>query len=161
MKELFLIFFLVFANSEVAGDALLRLKVNTQKATEYYPMSQCGDSDSCVPWRYWYVYEAEVTNVLSGSFSGTNVTFANIQHAAYVDEYLSDVFVAIKEIPNEELKNQLGVSFYISGFEHSKNLVCFNNKVLEEMESDVAFQEALYIKDDNQSCFVKELLDDE
>ncbi|MBV34538.1 MAG: hypothetical protein CMP47_03665 [Rickettsiales bacterium] len=139
----------------VADSLLLRVKVIDQEYTGYYP--QC---DNCIPASFWYSNKAEVRDVIVGNFKGKFINFGNLQHAKFVDEFVSDVYIILNEFENSKLKKQLGLEYYANGFIFPKELLCIPNNLLETIKDDVQLEEALYIKDSDQSCFIRPTLDD-
>jgi hypothetical protein len=153
IRAFFILLFLLHTQSAVSQSTLLRLKVIEQEYTGYYP--KC---DNCVPVSFWYVNKAEVKDVIVGDFKDKFISFGNLQHAKYVNEYVGDVYVILNEFKDSKLKDKLGVLYYASGFIFAKNLVCFSNDIIDSVKDEV--KDALYIKDSKQSCYIEALLED-
>lgn len=91
---------------------LLVVKVNRTEYTGYYPASGC-DSEECIPVSFWYTHEAEVIDVIKGKYDSPQISFANLQHADYIDEIKNEWYIQLKAISSKELREQLKVKYYV------------------------------------------------
>ncbi len=95
-----------------ADQILLMVKVRKTDYTGYYPSSVC-EADQCIPVSFWYIHEAEVMDVIKGKYEAPQVSFANLQHADYIDEIKNEWYILLQAISNKELKKQLKVNYYV------------------------------------------------
>ncbi|QGX40120.1 hypothetical protein [Permianibacter aggregans] len=94
-------------------EILLVVKVKSVKYTGLYPSTNCK-SDACIPVHFWYVYEAEVLERLNTNLENKNISFANLQHAEYIDDVTRVWYVQLKDISGTRLSQDLGVSYRLT-----------------------------------------------
>lgn len=94
-----------------ADQILLVVKVNHTEFTGYFPSNGC-DSD-CVPFSFWYKYDAKVLSVVKGAYDADRVQFANIQHADFIDEVTREWYVQLKTIEGSDLSEKINVQYAV------------------------------------------------
>lgn len=95
-----------------ADEMLLVVKVKKTEYTGYYPASGCQSAE-CIPVSFWYTHDAEVIDVIKGKYDAPQVSFANLQHADYIDEIKNEWYIQLKAIPSKDLREQLKVEYYV------------------------------------------------
>ncbi len=85
-----------------------------------YSTASCS-ADDCIIMRTWFVYEANVLDVLSGEFNEQEITFANMQHSYYVDEYTQNWYVLLREFDEQSTIDKLRVRYYVIQHESTFN----------------------------------------
>jgi hypothetical protein len=85
----------VTKGAESTPDLTLRVRVQSVKFTDLYPDDPCIDAGDCIPWHFWYKYEAKVLENVSGNWSERRVQFANLQHALYDRKLTRDWMVRL------------------------------------------------------------------
>lgn len=76
--------------------------------TEFYP--DCGQVDDCVPFHFWWRYRGRVKEVVSGSWEQSEIEFAHLQHAQYINKVTKDCYVVL--VPaGDEIRSKVGVPF--------------------------------------------------
>ena len=97
---------------KVSQDQLLLIvKVTDVQYTDYSTAS-CPD-DNCIVVRTWFVYEADVLEVLSGKFDDSKISFANMQHSYYVDEYTNEWYLLINKFDDLSSIEKLKTKYYV------------------------------------------------
>ncbi|GAB1267017.1 hypothetical protein NBRC116493_02700 [Aurantivibrio infirmus] len=89
---------------------LLALRVKSAKYTDYFPY-EC-DPNNCIPFNFWFIYEAEVLDVISGEFSGKEVVFANLQHTYFIKSVTKEWYVLLEEFTNPQTISTLNTKYY-------------------------------------------------
>ena len=90
------------------GSTVLRIEVLDVQFTDFYP--GCGESESCLPFYFWWKYRARVKEVLAGTWSQANVEFAHLQHAQYISKVTKDCYVVMQPAA-EDIERKVGVPF--------------------------------------------------
>ncbi|MBF7074626.1 hypothetical protein ISG33_14565 [Glaciecola sp. MH2013] len=97
---------------EVSQDQmLLVVKVKDVAYTEYSTTS-CPDND-CIVMRTWFVYEADVLEVLHGKYDDSKISFANMQHSYYVDEYTNEWYLLLQQFEDLSSVEKLNTKYYV------------------------------------------------
>ena len=60
---------------------------------------ECGAD--CIPFYYWYKYNAKVKRVVSGEWGASDVQFAHLQHGQYVPAVTNDCYVVLVPAASE------------------------------------------------------------
>lgn len=95
-------------------DLLLVVKVKNTVWTGLYQKSkECEKDNNCIPWRHWYVYEAEILDILNGQFTRKHIKFALLSHADYLKEIKQEWYVQLGPFENIETSNKLDALYYI------------------------------------------------
>ena len=95
-----------------SNQILLVVRVKKTNYTGYYPSSRC-ESEECIPVSFWYTHKADVIDVIKGKYEASEISFANLQHADYIDEIKNEWYILLQAIPSKELKEQLKVNYYV------------------------------------------------
>jgi hypothetical protein len=96
------------------NDLLLVVKVKNSKGTGFYPIDdECEQDENCIIWSNWYVYDAEVLDVLNGQYKSKLIKFALLSHADYIKEIKNEWYVQLNLFENKETSNKLGTLYYI------------------------------------------------
>jgi len=157
MKKIFLFTIAIcYLPISVADEILLRIDVIKQIYTDYYPKCK---GKNCISTHFWFVHEASVKQVITGKYEQSTVKYANLQHANFIDEYVTDIYVILKQIKNKELRKQLGVSYYIKGFHSANKIVCLPTKFVESFKQSNEKLESPYFSSEKESCYLKKWLD--
>lgn len=104
--------------SPESGDLLLVVDVNSVEYTDY-TNATCPTSD-CIVMRTWFLYEAEVLDVLFGDYGAPKITFAKMQHSYYVDEVTKQWYVLLREFKSEDTAETLERKHFVVHHEFSK-----------------------------------------
>ncbi len=100
------------------GEFVLRVTVKDVAYTDWYPA--CAEADDCVPVKFWYKYRARVKQVISGSWSSSEIEFIHLQHGEYLKDILRDCYVVLRPA-SPDLQSKIGVQFEVDELlEHCK-----------------------------------------
>lgn len=99
------------------GDLLLVVDVSSVKYTDYTNTS-CPDSD-CIVMRTWFLYEAEVLDVLFGEYSAPKISFAKMQHSYYVGDVTKQWYVLLREFKSKDTAETLERKHFVIHHEFS------------------------------------------
>lgn len=64
-------------------EVLLRVRVTDVEFTDYYPEGDCPSEAECIEVNFWFRYEANVREVIRGTYERSGVKFARLQHAYF------------------------------------------------------------------------------
>jgi hypothetical protein len=101
------------------GQLLLVVRPTKVDYTDY-STATCS-TDDCIIMRTWFVYEANVLDVLSGEFNEQEIAFANMQHSYYIDEYTQNWYVLLREFDEQSTIDKLRVRYYAIQHESTFN----------------------------------------
>ena len=104
--------------SVAQGDILLVVDVTSVKYTNYTDAS-CPASE-CIVMRSWFLYEAEILDVLIGDYRAPIVKFANMQHSYYIDEVTKKWYVLLREFKSAATAEILERKYFVVQHEFSK-----------------------------------------
>ena len=97
---------------EVApNQILLVVKSKSAVYTDLFPY-EC-DPEKCIPFYFWFVYDAEVLDVLSGNYTDKEVVFVNLQHAYFTKEVTNEWYVLIERFANSDTIRSLNSQYYV------------------------------------------------
>ncbi len=89
-----------------SGAIVLQVAVQSVEFTDLHP--ECGAD--CIPFYYWYKYNAQVKRVVSGEWDAENVQFTHLQHGQYVSMVTDDCYVVLVPAASE-LQDAVGVKY--------------------------------------------------
>ena len=89
-----------------AGAIVLRVSVQSAEFTNVYP--ECGAD--CIPFYYWYKYNAHIKSVVSGGWDKSDVQFTHLQHGQYISSVTNDCYVVLVPAASE-LQDAVGVNY--------------------------------------------------
>ncbi len=162
-RLIYLIIFLVFVSTDVTAEKmLLHVSVKKQQYTDYStPCKTEKNSEfDCIPFYFWYIYNAKVLNIIEGDYKNKKIKFAVLQHGEYQKYYVKDVYVIVEEFENTETINKLKTKYFSNGVIHSNEVVCLPKEFIEPIKEKSKFKYVnLISKTGDQLCFLKELLD--
>jgi hypothetical protein len=92
------------------AQTLLIVKVESAEFTGLYPYD-CP-KEECIPFHFWFKYEAEVLDVVEGEFSASEISFAALHHTYYIEEVTDEWYILIEKF-NEEDSLELGVQYRV------------------------------------------------
>ncbi|QYJ96655.1 hypothetical protein K0J45_14095 [Shewanella alkalitolerans] len=92
------------------GQALLVVRVESTEYTGNSPY-ECPE-DVCIPFYFWYKYEAEVLDVVKGNFNTQKLSFAVLHHANYVKEVTDEWYILIEKFDKKSI-DELGVQYRV------------------------------------------------
>ena len=142
-----LVTLLFFPHAIVFAEPIfLKVAIKNQKATDYYPACE---SEKCVPWSFWYVFDAKVINVLDGEYNKDEVRFAHLQHAAWNELVLKEMYIVVDKFTNNETSNKVDSKFYALYMGTPKKIVCIPPKILNKLPSNSKYEEKSFYS----SCF--------
>lgn len=124
------LFFLVSLPAFASG-ALLRVEVTSAKDS-----GLCAECAREVLWPSWRDYEANVTGVLDGSYTGKTIRFAIPQHADYPRAVLKDVYVVISPAP-AWLEKNTGIKYQALDLSIPRQVVCLNKDAVSELSDRI------------------------
>lgn len=129
-----------------AESQLLRVQLLRATSTDY--SADCVTPEEpeelCVPWSFWHIYEARVSQVIRGTYGKPTIRFAYYQSTRFGFEVFADAFVLIEEFDNLDTKNKLGVNFYANGFDFPGEHVCMPAEVLDSLRTEDAPFEVIF-----------------
>lgn len=118
-----------------AESQLLRVQLLRASFTDY--SADCVTPEKpeelCVPWSFWHIYEARVSQVIRGTYEKPTIKFAYYQSSRFGFEVFADAFVLLEEFDNSDTKNKLGVNFYASRFDFPGEHVCMPTEILDSL----------------------------
>ncbi|WP_323846539.1 hypothetical protein [Microbulbifer magnicolonia] len=94
-----------------SNQALLLVRVVESQYTGKYPY-ECSE-DECVPFYFWFVYEAEVLKVIKGNFVSRHINFAALHHTNYSKDVTNEWYVQVAEFEDRQTSHDLGVEYYV------------------------------------------------
>jgi hypothetical protein len=98
-------------DAQVSSDVLLRVRVTDAAYTDYYP-DDCPPEAECIAANFWFRYEANVREVVRGSYALATVRFANLQHTYFVPRHPRDWYVLV--VPcGENVRTTVGVEYCV------------------------------------------------
>ncbi len=93
-----------------AGAIVLRIEVIERSYTGLSPADDCPKEEPCIQFQGWSKYRARVREVISGNWNKKDVTFARLEHGAYMDKVTRDCYV-ILDPANADIRSKIGVQF--------------------------------------------------
>jgi hypothetical protein len=108
-----LLFALVVSNAfgQPNDEVLVRVRVTDVAYTDYYPESDCPSESECIPFYFWFRYEASVREVVRGNFAGRRVNFARLQHAYFARKPRDWYLLLIR--CGESVRSKVGVEYCV------------------------------------------------
>jgi hypothetical protein len=91
--------------------SLLVVKVGLVESTGLYPPLDCPVHE-CIPFYFWYVYEAEVLEAVAGDFAGSAISFAALQHTFWTKGVTDEWYILVEDL-DEETAQELGVQYRV------------------------------------------------
>ena len=92
------------------GQSLLVVRVASTEFTGIYPY-ECP-KDTCIPFYFWYIYEAEVLDVVKGNFNTKKLSFAALHHTNFVKEVTDEWYILIEKFDKKSI-DELGVQYRV------------------------------------------------
>lgn len=92
------------------GQSLLVVRVASTEFTGIYPY-ECP-KDTCIPFYFWCIYEAEVLDVVKGNFNTTKLSFAALHHTNFVKEVTDEWYILIEKFDKKSI-DELGVQYRV------------------------------------------------
>ncbi|MEM7346682.1 MAG: hypothetical protein AAF485_20760 [Chloroflexota bacterium] len=92
------------------NQTLLVVKVKSSEYTGLYPYD-CPE-DKCIPFYFWFVYKADVLDVVNGDFEEKSLTFAALHHTYYAEKVTDNWYVLIEKF-DEKPMTELGVQYRV------------------------------------------------
>ncbi len=147
MKRYILIILSLLFLAEVSAEPIsLRVEVTKQSFSGLHPPCK---SDNCIPWHFWYVFEAKVLDVLDGEYSKTDIKFVRLQHAGWADFALKEMYVVVDELSNKEISKELEANLVASHMTFPREVVCIPKEIVDTLPSKNKYKEVSF----NKTCF--------
>ena len=152
MKRCIIIVLSLLLHADLRADPIsLRVEITKQKFSSLHPPCK---SENCIPWHYWYVFEAKVLNVLDGDYSKKEIKFVRLQHAGWADFVLKDMYVVVDVFGNKEIADELSVNFVASHMTFPREIICIPQEIVDTLPSKHKNKEASF----NKTCFYTDKL---
>lgn len=147
MKKVMAIFTVLFSNYCLAEELIAKLDLKFIKDTEKTASVLCyGDEEDCHAWSTFYLYEAKVKKVLSGSLPENKFTVIYGVHALR-KKNIDNVIVRLNKLPAGG-----DAQYQILEIGQELELICFNS-----LESSV-FSEEREVDNKKLSCAATDAL---
>ena len=153
-----LFFFSIVLSAE---PLMLRVEIEEQEYTGYHPVCTAKSEDSiCIPFHFWHIHKAKVRDVITGDYKHEYITYAMLHHAEYAKEYVSDVYVVIKEFKNKEIVEQLGVDIFVERLNSTEKTICIPTDFIASISDQSKFASPIY-EQNGKSCYQEYMLESE
>jgi hypothetical protein len=123
-KLLLCIILLSFSSLSFANDVVAVLDLKFQKETEDVAAWMCygENEDDCHPWAYFYVFNAEVKEVISGELKKNRITVIFGRHALKKGNH-KNVIATLSKLTESTV-----AEYQIREWGTKKSMYCFSNE---------------------------------
>jgi hypothetical protein len=155
MTKYTFILLLIFSSKLLANQTLLHANVSfndfkgipADEACNEKPQDNAeGIEAICISWAGYYIYNAQVKEVLLGDFKLPSFTFAIVQHSPFVEETPVSMYLVIEEMQKQSHIEFTGTKYHAVDWGLSKVLICFRKELKEAR---------LFSKNKDEYCYIK------
>ncbi len=147
--RIIIILIICISQGVLADDILLDVKVTLKEDRGIPPDRGCNEDKEeraekdnvveeyeheletiCIIWAGYYIYNAEVENIYLGDFDLTKFTFSKIQHMPSAEKKKATrMVILLEENPEKEHIAFTGTKYYVSDWDYSGDLICFEREL--------------------------------
>jgi len=155
MAKYTFILLLVFSSKLLANQTILYANVSfidfkgtpaDETCNEKPQENPEGIETICINWAGYYIYNAQVKDVLLGDFKLPSFTFAIVQHSSFAEETPVSMYLVIEEMQKQSHIEFTGTKYHAVDWDLSKVLICFGKELKEAR---------LFSKNKEEYCYIK------